>query len=63
MGTNMHGITSPTQKAYILALNLMAMGIGSPRITVCLGTQLETPDSTDPEQSYGSEFLDPRELF
>lgn len=48
----MNGITSPTQETCILALNLMAMGMGSPRITECqVGTQLETPDSTDPKQS------------
>lgn len=39
----MYGITSPTLKPYILALNLMGMGMDSPRITECLGTQLETP--------------------
>lgn len=48
----MYGITGCTQKTCILALNLMAMGTGSPRITECqVGTQLETPDSTDSKQS------------
>lgn len=48
----MYGITSPTQKTCILALNLITMGMGSPRITECqVGAQLETPDSTDSKQS------------